>query len=178
MTFGPQSETNEDELFRELAGMAVVAGEIFVDGIDVEEAVAFGTQLRELFATPLREDGMARVAIVCRDARLAVGGLVGTIVAAETTGKILVAQVVRVGAPVGFHLREKVVVIDVLDFAYEGSELRSAGVFGVKGVGDFVHGFGLGGIFLDEHGDGVRFDPGQSGIDFARSEGAIHGVVG
>ena len=49
--------------FGKRAGVAVVAGEIFVDRVDVEEAVAFRVQLFELFTAALRQDGVAGVAI-------------------------------------------------------------------------------------------------------------------
>src|SRR5580765_1142639 len=85
-------------LFRERAGVAIVAGEVLVDRVDVEKAVAFRVQLFELLTAALRQDDMAGVAIACLDLRLAVRRFVKAVVAAKTAGPFFVAEIVWVGA--------------------------------------------------------------------------------
>ena len=53
--------------------MAIVAGEVLIDRVDVEKAVAFRVQLFELFAAALGENDVAGVAIAGLDLRLPVG---------------------------------------------------------------------------------------------------------
>ena len=44
--------------------MAIVAGEVFVDGVEVKETVAFSVQFRELLPAALSQDRVTGVAIV------------------------------------------------------------------------------------------------------------------
>ena len=46
--------------------MAIVAGEVFVGRVDVEEDVTFGTEVFELNAAALGENGVPGVAVTCR----------------------------------------------------------------------------------------------------------------
>src|ERR1041385_574947 len=81
---------------RESARVTVVAGEILVDGVEMEELVAFGAELLELFAAALGQDRVAGVAIAGLDAALAVGRFVLSVMAAEAARPILVAGIVRI----------------------------------------------------------------------------------
>ena len=95
-------------LFRERASVTVVTGEIFIDRVDMEKAVAFRVQLLELLAAALGEDDVAGVAIAGLDLRLAVGGFVQAVVTSKTPGLFLVAKIIRIGSPVCFHFRKEV----------------------------------------------------------------------
>ena len=95
-------------LLREGAAVAVVAREVFVDRVDMEKTVAFGIQLFELLAVALGENDVAGIAIAGLNLRLAVRRFVQAIVAAKTPRPFLVAEIVWIGPPVGFHLRKEV----------------------------------------------------------------------
>ena len=68
---------------RECAGVAVIATELLVDRVDVEEGVPFGVELLELRAGSLREDGVAGGTLAGRNFLFGVGGLVFAVVTAE-----------------------------------------------------------------------------------------------
>ena len=51
---------------------------------------------------------MAKVTVVRGDGLLAIGSFVIAVVTTETAGGFFVADVVRIGAPIGFHFREQV----------------------------------------------------------------------
>ena len=78
----------EGLVFRERAGVAVIAGEVFVGRVDVEELVTFCAEVFQLSAAALRKDRMAGVTIARSDRAFPVGGLVQTIVTAEATRPI------------------------------------------------------------------------------------------
>ena len=108
--------------------MTVIAGEIFVDGVDVKERVPLGAQLLELFAAALRQNGMAGAAIA-RGNRSCVTALVISIVAAKTTGPFLVADIVRVSSPISFHFWKKALFKDVLGRSNRAVNPRFVRVF-------------------------------------------------
>ena len=87
--------------------MAVIAGEILVDGIDVKKGMSFRIELRQLVSAALSENGVTGVAIACRDASR-VRAFVQAIVAAKTARPFFVANVVRISPPIRFHFREEV----------------------------------------------------------------------
>src|SRR5687768_11240431 len=140
-------------LLREGAGVTVGAGEIFVNGIDVEERVAFGIEFFEIVAGSLSEDGVAGVAVVGGDGFLRVGGFVIAVVAAEATVPFLVADVIWIGAPVGFHLRKEIRFVDFVSDFDDRIDLSFVRVFASERGGNFFGSFGLGLIGSDEGGD-------------------------
>ena len=71
-------------------------------------------RLEALSAKRLLNSGVADRAVVSYHA--AVGAEVLPVVTSETTLTVKVADVIDVGLPVGFHFREKVGLIDLLDF--------------------------------------------------------------
>src|SRR5580692_7304977 len=70
------------ELLRKGAGVAVVAGEVGIFGINVEEDAAFGAELFEGRTAALGEDDVAGVATARLDLLLAVVSFVQAVVAA------------------------------------------------------------------------------------------------
>ena len=64
--------------------MARGAGKLGEFRVDVKESIPVGVQFLELFATALREDKVARVAITRCDRLFAIGGFVIAIMTAET----------------------------------------------------------------------------------------------
>ena len=113
-------------LFRKRAGVAIVAGEVLVDRVDVEKAIAFGVQFLELLAAALGQNGVAGVAIAGLDRFVAVGGFVQAVVAPKAAGPFFVAEIIRIGPPVRFHLRKEVGLVNPLDFVDESHSRRSA----------------------------------------------------
>src|SRR5688500_13694596 len=79
------SQINSHLFLRKGAGMAVGAGEILIDGIDVEEGVAFGAEFFEIVARALREDGVTGIAVVRRDHCPDSGGVVIAVLTTEGT---------------------------------------------------------------------------------------------
>src|SRR6185295_802102 len=98
-------------LFGKSAGVAVVAGEVLVRRVDVEEGVALRAEFLQIRPAALREDGVAGVAVAGFDRLFTVGSFVKTVVTTKTAGPVFMADVVRVSAPVFLHLREKVLLI-------------------------------------------------------------------
>jgi hypothetical protein len=108
--------------------MTIVAREILIDRIDVEEGMALWIEFLEILETTLGEDGMARIAVTRRDLLRSIGGLMVSVMAPETPGPLLVADIIRVSPPICLHLGEEIVPIDVLDGLNGGFDLRMAGV--------------------------------------------------
>ena len=75
--------------------------------------------LMQFCRASLRENRVAGLAIAGGDFLLRLQHPVTFVVATETAGPILVPYVLWVSAPVGFHLRKKVLPIDVLHFGDE-----------------------------------------------------------
>ena len=123
---------------RERAGVAVVAGEVFIHCIDVEKAVAFRVQFLELFAAALSQNRVAGVAIAGLDLRLAVGGFVQAVMTAETARRILVTDVVWVGSPVRLHLGKDAPLENFLGRVDRGFDLRRVRVLRPERRGDFL----------------------------------------
>ena len=73
-----------------------------------------GSQLQQIRAVALSQNGMTGAAIARRDGLLAIGCLVLTVVTAETARPVLVPDVVGVGGPAGLHLREEIPLINLL----------------------------------------------------------------
>src|SRR5204863_6634049 len=61
------------------------------------------------------QQSVTGIAIVSLDHALAICRFVKAIVAAETSGPILVANIVRVLLPTGVHLREEIVLVNLLN---------------------------------------------------------------
>src|ERR1035438_6063373 len=78
------------------------------------ELLAFCAEPEEFRAIALRQDGVAGVAVVGLDQSLPVFRFMSAVMATETARPILVAEVVRIYAPVGFHRREQVVSVALL----------------------------------------------------------------
>jgi len=108
---------------------------------------------------------------------LAVRRLVQPIVTAETPRIILVTEIVRItrASPPAFG--EKVRAINLLDFLHQGSNLWSLGILPVQCRRDLIHGFSFSRKLLDQGSHGIRFNPGQGGVNFAGGHRAIDGVV-
>ena len=81
----------------------------------MRKRVSLGAQVIQILALPLRDNRMAGVAVIRLDGLFPVRGLMVAIVTPEATEEFLVAQVIRMSFPVGFHLREEIIVIDLLD---------------------------------------------------------------
>src|SRR5436309_2820306 len=94
------------KLFLNAAVVTVGAGQVGIEfAAGVGEIEAFRGQRLELRALALRDDRVTR-GTVARAHGLAERGLVFVVVAAETAGPVLVADVVRVNAPVGLAFGE------------------------------------------------------------------------
>ena len=78
------------------------------------ELLAFGRELLRFRATALCQDGVAGLAVIGFDGKLAISRLMQAIVAPEAARPVFVADVVGIGAPTGLHLGEEVVVVDLL----------------------------------------------------------------
>lgn len=115
---------NQTKLFRECARVTVDAGEVRILGVDVEEAVAFGIELFQLRAAALGQNRVARIAIAGGNHAFARRGLMQSIVTAETSRPVLVADVVRIRPPVGLHLREEIVPVNLLRFGDKSTDVR------------------------------------------------------
>src|SRR5689334_2942818 len=76
--------------------------------------LALRRHLQQFIAATLGQDRMTRVAIIRFDDALSIGGLVLTIVAAETARPILMANVIRINLPTGLHFGKKVFLINFL----------------------------------------------------------------
>src|SRR5215813_11042986 len=74
----------------------------------------------------LSEDGMACVAVVSFYRPLAIGGFMFPIMATEAAGPIFVSDVIRIDLPTGFHVREEVVRINLLNGSNDGPNARIA----------------------------------------------------
>src|SRR5436190_4825468 len=96
------------------ARVAVDAREVLILGVEVEESVALRAELAELAGAALRENRVTGIAIAGRNHFLSARRLVHSVVAAEAAGPVLVADVVRIRAPVGLHFREKIPPINLL----------------------------------------------------------------
>src|SRR5580700_11682556 len=110
--------------------------------------------LFHLLRVALGQDGVAGVAVVANDFLFAIGADVLSVVTAETTGPIFVADVVRVGSPTGFHFREKIVLINLL---HGGDGGANAGVVRItigESGGDLLHGLGFIGVGVAQDTDG------------------------
>lgn len=122
---------------RKCSGVAVVAGEVFVGSVDVEEVMAFRIELIQFSAVSLGQDGVARVAVAGCDLLRAISRLVIFIMATEAAWPFLVARIVRIGPPVHFHLREEAFLVNVLCGGDGGVDLRRARILGFQCRGDF-----------------------------------------
>src|ERR1043166_9651846 len=94
--------------------MTIDTGKIRIFRVDVEETMAFGIELFELRTAALGKNGMAGVAIGGWNHAFGRGGFVHAIMTTKTAGPILVANVVRIGTPVGLHLGKEIVAIHIL----------------------------------------------------------------
>lgn len=121
--------------------MAVVAGEILVGGVDVEEGVTFGVELLEISAAALCKDGVAEITVVGGNGFFAVGGFVVAIVAAETAGPFLVADMIWVSAPIGLHFGEEIRFEDSVSSGDYFVDLRLLRVLGLQDGRNFLEGF-------------------------------------
>ena len=83
---------SEGLFFRERAGVAVIAGDVFVGRVDVEEPVTFCAEVFQLRAAALGEDGVAGVAVARSDGAFPVGGLVQTVMTTEAAASVAQAQ--------------------------------------------------------------------------------------
>ena len=73
------------------------------------EFLATGCQLIKLRSAALRNNGVASVAVAGFDGQFLVRSLVVSIMTTETSGPILVADVIWVAFPTRLHLREEIV---------------------------------------------------------------------
>jgi len=135
--------------------MAIVAGKILVGRVDVEEGMALGTEFFQVGTGALGEDCVAGVAVAGSDGALAVGGFMQSIVTTEAPRPIFVVDVVRVGAPISLHFREKVPGVDRFGFLDKGRELRSRRIFGAESLFDSLQRLVLGRVRLDQCCDDV-----------------------
>src|SRR5687768_7719687 len=87
-----------------------------------------GKDLRVGFV--LRQHGVTRAAVL--GDRRAVGALVAVVVTAEAAGKVLVADVVGVGAPAHLHVGKHVAAVDLLQRAGRGLDLPAVRAEGVR----------------------------------------------
>jgi len=116
------------ELFLNSAGMALGAGKLGILRIDVHEIVTFRIHLIKFFAAALGENEMARLAVARLDRHLTIGRVVFAVVAAEAAIPVLVADEIRVRAPIKFHFREKIVSIDGLRLMDDWVSLGRVGI--------------------------------------------------
>src|SRR5450756_2605848 len=91
------------------------------------ERLTAGRHLLQIRAAALREDGVAGIAVVGFNGSLAVLGLVIAIVTTETAGPDHVADVVRINAPVGLHLGEEIVPVNLLHHRDDLPDARVVG---------------------------------------------------
>src|SRR5450759_4180397 len=96
------------------------------------ERLAAGRHLLQIRAAALREDGVAGVAVVGFDGSLAVLGLVIAIVTTETAGPDHVADVVWINAPVGLHLGEEIVPVNLLHHRDDRPDAQVVGITSVS----------------------------------------------
>ena len=141
-------------LLGKCASMAIIAGELLVDGIDMEERMSFRAQLLQLGAAALCEDGVAGIAVARLDAA-GVCAFVGAIMASEATGPFFVADIIWVSTPIRFHLGENVVLENSLSGGNGRSNFRFAGVFCVEGFRNFRERFFFGAVKGDQSGDDI-----------------------
>ena len=120
--------------------MAIITGELLVDGVDMEKRVTFGAQLLQLVAAALCEDGVAGVAVTGLNGPC-VCAFVGAIMASEATGPFFVADIVGISAPIRFHLREYVVLENSLSGGNGWSDFRFTRVFRGEAIRDFCQRF-------------------------------------
>ena len=89
----------QSSLFLCGAGMALSAGEVGILGINVHEIETLCVELQDFLIVALCKDQVAGFTVVGLDRAFAIPGFVFSIMAAKTTIPFLVAQVVRIGAP-------------------------------------------------------------------------------
>lgn len=121
------------------AVMAVGAGTIVISA-DVPEFLSGRGELIEFRARALGENCMAGIAVVRLDGKFSVFGLVQPIVTSETARPDHVTDVVGIRAPVGFHLREEIVLVNLLHRRNGVLNSRVVGVTGVQPAGDAILG--------------------------------------
>src|ERR1035438_9829582 len=110
--------------------MAVGASGIVVQiAAGVNEFLATGRERVHFLADPLREDGVAGVAVIGLDGQLLVFGLVPAVVTTETAGPDHMAEVVRINAPVGLHFGEEIIAVNLL---HRRDDVADAGIIWIR----------------------------------------------
>ena len=74
----------------------------------MDEIIALRVELCHLLVVSLGKYEVTRFAIIRLDRALAIGSFVVSIVASKTTIPVLMAEVIRIGTPIGFHFREEI----------------------------------------------------------------------
>jgi hypothetical protein len=83
--------------------MAIYAGKLRTQGVDMDEIVPFGVDLFKCFATPLRENEMTGAAIAGLNRHLVISSHMFAVVAAETSIPVLVSNKIGGRPPIDFH---------------------------------------------------------------------------
>src|SRR5208283_10114 len=122
------------------------------------------------------KDGVAGVAIVGFDGP-AILGLVVAVVTTETAGPDHVAEVVRINAPIGLHLWEKIVTVNLLHHRNHVADARIMGIPLRQRSGDAVARLGAGAVFAGEDIDRVGFDPRDGAVNLPELHGEVDGLV-
>src|SRR4051794_20591352 len=116
----------------------------------MNKGMAGRIHLFQRFAIALRENEMAGVAVACLDRILTVRRDMFTIVAAETSVPILMADEIRMTTPVGFHFREKICAMNGEGFIDDAFALDWLGKSGVQFVGNPFFRLGPRSVRLDQ----------------------------
>ena len=128
-------------------------------------------ELVQLDAVTLCQNGMAGIAIAGLHRALAIGGFVLAVMATETAGPILVADIVRVAIPTRVHFGEEIVFVDLLR---GGDRSAQAGLAAGQLIGritlgqnrrDALQGLRVVRVRLRQGVQHVRFDIRQAAIE-------------
>jgi hypothetical protein len=135
-------------------------------------------QLVNLVAAALRQNQMACVAVIGFDRSLPDGRDMFSVMAPETARPILVADIVRVSSPIGFHFREEIISVNLLHGSDGRVDARVLRVGVGQSGGDALHGAGLICIRAAQDSLGVGLDVWQGGIDMTEGHRQIDRAFG
>ena len=158
------------------AVMAVGAAAVVV-AAGMLELLAGGCELVEFVPCPLREDGVAGVAVVRLDGLAQIRRLMQPVVTAETAREDHVTYVVGIGTPVSFHFGKEVIGVDFLKGGGGGFDSFVIRILSGECGGDAGLGFNGGLISASKDEHGVGFDPRNGGVYLVESHRLVDGFL-
>ncbi len=142
------------------------------------EFLASGVELKKLRPLSLREDDVARAAVIRFDGAFSIFGFVVAVMATETARPVSMSNIVRIDAPTGLHFREVIVDENLLD---KRDGPTNAGVIGIligEECSDALSSVRGGLVRAAEGVNGVGFDVRQCAVQMAKGDGEVDGVTG